>query len=205
MKKEFYRIGRILKAPVHVKELHGRFLSTEEVYQWIDNQPIEHTDVVILYYTGHGLRTSSTPTIWPSLFFPKSKEIIDLHTISERLYKRPAALFITLADCCNNYVREKKLYFSTTPELAKHKSMRLAKDSCRQLFTNTRGFIIASGCIPGMRSWCSPQKGSMFTNAFLQSLRYELEEPNPSWSRIMNKARARCLHLQRPQFSLDLR
>jgi hypothetical protein len=205
MKKELSIISKATGMTLNIKELYNRRLTFKKLKKWILNQKFGSNDIVLLYYTGHGLRTEKSKTVWPAIYLPPKKEIVELNDLFLKLTERSAALYIVFADCCNNYMKgrpflPKPLLFpeekSTgyTPSTAGHK----------KLFCQTRGVIIASGSIPGKRAWCT-EKGGVFTNAFLVALRSEFSHRDPQWSRVFRKTKMLCQHFQRPQFQIELK
>jgi hypothetical protein len=166
------------------------------------NETIHPDDVVFFYYTGHGLRTDKSQTIWPSIYLPAKQEMIDVHDLVNTMITRPASLYITIADCCNNVVHDTHSSDGFSPPLFA-KSQPLSRSAYKKLFLKSRGLIIASGSVPGKRSWCT-QKGGVFTNAFLTSLRHELGAVNPSWNHILTQSKMLCQHLQKAQFQVSI-
>lgn len=212
MQEELLEIAEATGLTVHVKELFHHKLTFSGISKWIKESDIQPDDIVLLYYTGHGLRTEKTQTIWPAIYFPPKREIVEFTDLIDLLLSRPAALYIAFADCCNNFVKNAYLLEAKGNLLqpsgvfqptAKSSHFDLAGVSYRKLFMNTRGVIIASGSIPGKRSWCT-ERGGIFTNAFLTSLRSELDKADPQWENIFKKAKVLCHHFQKPQFEVNI-
>ena len=201
IKKELQSIASATSMNLRTKVLNGTHLTKEQVSHWADNSNIQSDDVVFFYFTGHGLRTSKNQTIWPCIYFPPKKEIVDFCEIIDELTSKRAALCIIIADCCNNFVKAPTFLAQKAYLKPKNENHIASKHMYKQLFTNTQGVIIASGSTPGKRSWCT-QKGSIFTNALISSLKHELEESDPRWERILNKTKVICQNFQKPQFHL---
>ena len=74
----------------------------------------------------------------------------------------------------------------------------------RKLFLESSGICIASGSVPGEVSWATP-KGGIFTSAFLESLKKEIEEEFPSWESLFDRTEKTCSFFQQPQYMLKLK
>ena len=201
IKKELQTIASATSMNLRAKVLNGSHLTKEVVSKWVEDSNIQSDDIVFFYFTGHGLRTDKNQTIWPCIYFPPKKEIVDFCEIIDKLTSKRAALCIIIADCCNNFIKAPISFAQKAQFKAKNENHATVKHMYKQLFTNTQGVIIASGSTPGKRSWCT-QKGSIFTNALISSLKHELEESDPKWERVLNKAKIICQNFQKPQFHL---
>jgi hypothetical protein len=206
LKREAHHIAQVTGMKLYLKELSGHQLTQHRFEEWLTKSEISPDDVVFFYYTGHGLRTEKTPTVWPSIYFPPKKEVLDFHQLVKKITARPAALLITIADCCNNFIDHPKSRFSLHDRgwIAKSTIFGDGREALKKLFLHTQGVIIASGSVPGKRSWCT-EKGGLFTNALLASLREELREVNPQWEHLFKKASIGCSNIQQPQFYLKIR
>ena len=206
LKKEAIYIAQATGMKLHLKELSGNQLTQYRFEEWLAKSAILPDDVVFFYYTGHGLRTEKTSTMWPSIYFPPKKEVLDFHQLVRKITSRPASLFITIADCCNNFIDHSKSMhpFYSKGRLSKSYAPVDDREAIKKLFLHTQGLIIASGSVPGKRSWCT-EKGGLFTNALLASLKAELQEVNPQWEHLFKKAGVSCANIQQPQFQLKIR
>jgi hypothetical protein len=205
MKKELAIIAKTTGMTLNIKELYNHKLTYKKLNNWILNKKFGKNDVVLLYYTGHGLRTEKSKSIWPAIYLPQKKEIIELNDLYQKLTKRSAALYIVFADCCNNNKKERRLLPKSICFLKeKQPSFNPSNLAYKKLFLETRGVIIASGSTPGKRAWCS-EKGSIFTNSFLYALRYEFNHQDPQWGRILKNTKKICHHFQKPQFHIELK
>jgi len=204
MKNELFFASKAIGMSLKLSELSGMKLTKKKLFTWIEDTNVAPGDIVLLYYTGHGLRTERSSTIWPFLYFPAREEIIDTQYLIQKLVDRQPSLVIVLIDCCNNFISE-----NTIQELLDPKALFVGRTKSalhsgyRKLFLQTQGLIVASGSIPGKRSWATP-KGGVFTNAFLCSLRHELGEKQPRWNHILNKTKRLCSNFQKPQFQMQL-
>ncbi len=203
IRKELQTVCDAINMPLHIKELKGKALTKTQVRKWIGSDAITSDDIVLFYFTGHGFRTEKTRTIWPCIFFPAKKEIIEFTDIINEFTKKSAALCVIIADCCNNFYQEKGLMppFGENFLLCKNFHPQRSEEVYTRLFKNTTGIIIASGSTPGKRSWCT-KKGSIFTSALLTCLKQELHETNPRWDHLLLETKNMCHKFQKPQFQL---
>lgn len=187
-------------------ELCGRNFTIKQLNNWLLNTHIHSDDIVFFYYTGHGFRTKKNPSVWPTIYLPYEQEALEVDRIIHVFTKRPAALHIIIADCCNNVVstQHSSSIPKSLPTYRPHHPHYM-REGYRKLFLHTRGTVIASGSKPGKRSWCSKQAGGVFTNALLSSLKSELAKSNPQWKQILEKTKKRCQQHQKPQFRLQVK
>ena len=204
MRCELYFASKAIGTDFQCTELFGMKLTQKRCLNWVDSTTIGSDDVVIVYYTGHGLRTNKSPSIWPYLYFPAHDEIINTNQFLQKIMARGPRLAIILIDCCNNVIADRKVRRQLDPKaLFQNHEKALLHTGYRKLFLQTQGVIIASGSIPGKRSWAT-SKGGVFTNAFLNSLRYEASEKEPRWAHILNKTKRLCAHFQKPQYQMKI-
>lgn len=202
LRNEFATIANATGMGLRIKELYGPMLTRKQIEAWIDREPIAEDDVIFFYYTGHGVRSRKSKTIWPCAYFPHDEEMVEMQTLIEKLIRRPAALHLIIADCCNNYV-DRSIPSSDPLTIEKSIFTPSMQDGYKKLFLKSKGVIVASGSIPGKRAWCT-EKGGIFTNAFISSMHHELTESNPRWEHIFKKTKVLCNHMQTPQFELML-
>ncbi len=201
MKKAMKTIAGATRMPLHITKIYGKELTKERVTTWIRQAPIHNDDVFVVYYTGHGLRTKKTTTIWPSPYFAYNDEIIAIQDLITTITSKPATFHLILIDCCNNYIEDEiTKSFGRPPYKSKGKRH---KENYKKLFSDPRGVIIASGAIPGKKAWCT-EKGSIFTSALLDCIEKEISASQPQWPHILAKTKALCEDLQEPQYELFL-
>jgi len=160
-------------------------------------------DVVIFYYSGHGLNLSKGSK-WPALVFDNS--FWDLDKVRSQIKAKNPRFLMVIADACNNLAPVISSYRGTGS-----KGMPRAKNY-QALFLNYRGDIIASSSSPGQKSWGSNGNGGFFTEAFLNHLNEELASAStPSWQAIMERAKNPLptydpdQPFQHPQYEINIR
>lgn len=204
IKKALDTISTQIQVPLHLQEITGLNLSLENIDQWLYTTQSTSSDIVVFYFTGHGLRSKKSTTIWPALYFVPSGKLIDMTSIVNKIKQVPARLYVIISDCCNNVHKRARIMFPKGP-ISKDFKEDLSRRGYAQLFLETKGIIIASGAVPGELAWAS-DRGGIFTNSLLESLRHEVfNKPQPKWERIFERSGAICKSLQKPQYSLSIR
>ncbi len=203
MRTEFQQIAKETKLALNITELQDKSLSKKSIISWLKNSKIQMNDVVIFYFTGHGFRTEYSDSLWPMLFLAPSRELFDSTRIIKRLQNTPQRLCLILYDCCNNPSR-KSMVLVPKNLLQIPKRFLSKQPGYKKLFLEASGFCIASGSIPGEVSWATP-KGGIFTSAFLESMKKELEQDLPSWDSLFDRTEKTCSFFQQPQYILKLK
>jgi len=199
IKEELASIASATGLPMTITEYKGLDLTYQNTLDWINKTVTHADDIILFYYTGHGVRVKHMKTPWPCFYYPAREEIVDSNVFIGRLRSKPCALCIFLCDCCNVLVSPlRSLDIYGAGKLPHQKMPAYGKDVYQQLFAGTKGVILASGATPGRRSWCT-QKGSVFTTAFITSLRNEMQKPVPNWSHVFKKTSTLCRQLQSTQ------
>jgi hypothetical protein len=199
IKEELSSIARATGLPMTISEYKGQDLTFQNTIDWIDKTETHSDDIIIFYYTGHGVRVKHMKTPWPCFYFPALEEIVDSNVFINHLNSKSSQFCIVLADCCNVLISPlRSLDIYDSGKLPRRKLPDSGKKVYQQLFADTKGVIIASGATPGRRSWCT-EKGSVFTTAFIMSLRNEIKKPVPNWSHVFRKTCALCRQSQSTQ------
>jgi hypothetical protein len=180
--EEVQRIARATGLTLVDRVYKGGDFSLENVRNAVQSVQAGPDDVVFFYYSGHGFRTAGKQNDWPYFFF-HSDRTIDFGWVVETLNAKGARMTVSLVDACNNVVdvqiREAQ---KGLPEAGAK-----AEEGYRELFLRHRGTVAGASSIPGETSTATGS-GSLFTLAFLQSLRREIGQARPSWQPLMEKA-----------------
>lgn len=167
-------------------------------------------DVVFFYFSGHGYRTDSKGgNQWPNMYLTPVKRGIDLLEVVTLLRAKQPRLLLAIADSCNNVIPDK-----FAPPLINVRRQALmmkapsVKSNYKQLFLNSAGTIIISGCIPGQVSW-GTQTGGVYTLSFFHSLNEEVRTSyNPEWGVLLDRASINVINMdfeQIPQYELQVK
>ena len=195
MKEEIYRICRYTHLRPRIRRYTGTRVNAE-ILEAIRNQHIRSNDVVVFYYSGHGMRFSSQDDQWPVLDFQYGDSVISQWEITQELMSKEPRLILSITDCCNNFVD--KGFFGG--------SRRERRSNYRNLFLNSSGTYLATAAQPGEYSfglngnWWEANllAGGFFTNAFLATLQEETGKKNSdlSWDLIFELASLRTQEYQ---------
>jgi hypothetical protein len=159
----------------------GEQLTRNNVNLALNQLSVEPNDVVIFYYSGHGINLNKGSK-WPALVF--GGRFLNLDKVRDQIKAKNPRFFMVLADACNNLAQV----------ISSHRGVgdkgRPLPKNYQSLFLNYRGNIIASSSIPGQKSWGSHGQGGFFTHAFLTHLIEELASSStPNWQTIMERAK----------------
>jgi len=186
---------------LQTRSISGNELTRNKVIEALNQLSVGPNDVVIFYYSGHGVNLNKGSK-WPALVF--GGRFLDLDEVKARIKAKNPRFLMVFADACNNLVQVISSFRGT-------KGMPRAKNY-RQLFLNYRGDIMASSSIPGQKSWGNNGDGGFFTQAFLNHFNEELASAStPSWQAIMERAKKPLptYHseqpFQHPQYEINIR
>jgi hypothetical protein len=179
--------------------LYGDTLTSKNVYAWAKKAQTLRADVLVFYYSGHGLRSHSQ---WPMLMFPSRKESFPSEKLYENLKTLHSRLIIILLDCCNN--SPPSAYppiFLATPKQAQVQKKHLP--GLKPLFLKTQGIIMAVGASPGEAAYAF-DNGSVFTNSFIKALKKKALIKHITWKGIFDEALHICSPMQTPVSYLQI-
>lgn len=175
----------------------GKECNKRNLLTTIEEFKCANDDVVIFYYSGHGVRAYQDASEFPQLCLGSSnqKDFISLEYVKEKIEKKGPGLAIILADCCNSYnssVTPKETVMITARARASDKSSH--DEGMRKLFLETRGSIIAASSRKGEVSWGSSYYGGLFTNGFLNEIDlYTSSGKAFDWQELMWRTRCRVV------------
>ena len=164
-------------------------------------------DVVIFYYSGHGVRSLKDASEFPQMCLGSyyQKDYVSLERVKEIIEKKGPKLSIILGDCCNSYSRvvlpkEGVLEAAAWPSRSSRNSKGLAK-----LFLETKGSVIAAGSSKGEYAWSNSSQGGFFTNGFLDEVEAYTASSGSScdWQELMRRTRKRVVEYSRKALKDD--
>ncbi len=204
MRDEALRISHYTGLPIKEISLIGHELTPPAVLNALKFLDVEHDDVVLFYFSGHGFRTpSKEDDPWPNLFFSQTWEGIDYGKVIDILSDKYPRLLITVADCCNNIMEE-----HVAPPIFIGKVDRTRKEikeqAYRELFMETEGRVLVASSQIGEFSW-SVSKGALFTSAFLESLKKESEKGCSNWKTILDRSSRKVKFYQNPYYQVEIK
>lgn len=184
------------------KLLTGSNVTTKNILETLETIQFEEDDAVILYYSGHGYRTSNPKdNQWPNVALPEWKGI-NLEYMAEILVNKNPRFILAIADVCNNVIPEA----FAPPTLIKRElaDENTIKANYIKLFLETKAVIIASGASPTLYAYCDEKNGGHFTFYYLRSLFEEMNKPDGTaeWENIFSKTKAHLFKQQQPQYQI---
>lgn len=161
-------------------------------------------DIVIFYYSGHGIRSFSDTSEFPQMCLGSNtqKDYIPLEYVKDELERKGAArLCLVIGDCCNNYSNA-VLSKDNTLTAASWPSHKSNSEGLKKLFLEAKGTIIASSSKRGQYSWVNSTQGGFFTLGFLEELEEYTSDPGIShnWNELMRRTILRVERISRKTF-----
>ena len=213
MQRELQNIASKTGLRLRLTALQGGATAADQVLQHLAQIQPGSDDVVFLYFSMHGFRTTSKQDIWPDLYFNNGENALDFNSINQVAINKNPRLLISIADVCNNVLPDGSIPIVQAKALLDREKAARTEKNYRQLFLSSAGTIIVSGSIPGQSSW-SYRKGSLYTLEWLKSLKTEVEGRGvANWTAMLNRASQGTAstssgsfgELQNPQFQISLR
>lgn len=179
----------------------GNECTKERLMSILGDVPCRPDDIVIFYYSGHGVHAAADPANLPQMCLKydgyEQEKFVPVRVVKEMLSKRGARLNLIVTDCCNNVSRmvsAKDLFADSG------KSPIVKRDindqNFRKLFMDKKGTVILTSSKKGQVSICdpNPKNGSHFTIAFLETMdRVGIGEISPDWNQLANKVKQATL------------
>lgn len=178
---------------------HGEDCSKETLLNELTNLQCSSRDVVLFYYSGHGVHSNAgLDDKFPQMclkYAPKDQEkFVPVRKVEELISAKKPRLAIILSDCCNNidesgWITSKGL----TEARGVHIMTRDAVNNYRKLFAESEGIVVATGCKLGQTSLCTMQNriGGFFTFEFCQQIDKMCKGTGTvTWSNLLSNVKA---------------
>ena len=172
----------------------------EFVKQAIEKLPVEQDDVVIFYYSGHGIGGNDPK--WPGLAveggFTPTHRLLEMSWVKNTLWEKQPRLLLVIVDACNNFG-------TIPPPHDGRKTPFFLPSIYPQLFLRYQGYLLASSSKRGEYS-IGGLGGGAFTNRFLRELKIEQASTQPPrWENIVSRMDGKPIIIddenkQHPQF-----
>jgi hypothetical protein len=183
---------------VIVNEVKDDAFNCPSILAAVKALPVQASDTVLFYYSGHGFRRSNTQTQFPEFDCRRSKDPdrAEFSGIANLLLKPPTGsstapprLLLVIADTCNRQIELPEQ--AVGPSTAAQPPSR--KNAFRHLFLQYSGTLMMSGSTPGEFSWylnSGLQIGGFFTNQLLRAINGKIlsEGANVRWEDIATDA-----------------
>lgn len=188
----------------------GSQCSKSSLMDILNNLRTGNDDVVLFYYSGHGVRSTQDASEYPQMCMGSryDSDFVPLEYVLQRLNDQPARLKIVFGDCCNSTapgVTSKEQPSKGVTVLSK-----APVNAYTNLFMNYHGSIIASGSQKGENSLTISYKdgspaGGTFTVMFLQTLQFAVANGmDADWNKILSltKETVYAMRKQTPIFEV---
>ncbi len=155
---------------------HGNECSKENLLKELNNLNCTKDDVVLFYYSGHGVhaeggRDDKFPQMCLKYNIRDQANFVPVRQVQEIISKKNQRLAIILTDCCNDIDESG---FVSVKGIAQERGVQVIKRSAdpnyRRLFSDAEGIVTATGCKLGQTSKCNNLLGGFFTYHFLNQL-----------------------------------
>lgn len=190
--QEASTIADYLGYEVKYYDYNGHNCSRENLMGLLSDLNCAPKDIVMFYYSGHGVHSASDPGSFPQMCLKYSgyqqDKFVPVRIVKEALDKKNAQLSIILTDCCNNIADwvSAKGYFDGMGKASKIREVNAIH--YRQLFSQQKGSIIITGSKKGQYSLCN-KNGGYFTLSFFAVMdQVGLGKVKPDWNQV-----AKCI------------
>lgn len=147
----------------------GDKCSKENLEAVLENLNCTNKDVVLFYYSGHGVHAKGDQSAWPQMCLKynayEEEKFVPVRVVDEALTKKNPRLRIILTDCCNNVADWVSVKGILAMEAGSSEYSQENVKNYRKLFIEQGGSIIATGSKKGQYSYCT-SKGGYFSIAF---------------------------------------
>jgi len=167
--------------------------NSQFIHDLIDLE-VDEDDVVIFYWSGHGINDTSAGGLFPQLNLSEGEQNkIPHHFISEIIMAKNPRLILVIADTCNRYPIKRTALNPRSSYILRDKNIKPAqfnkeaiKAAYRNLLIKSSGTYLISSSSPGQYSKCTP-KGGLFTKTFIDSLQYAVchDSEDASWEALL--------------------
>lgn len=190
----------------------GSICSPMNLAKTLDNLRTLKDDVIVFYYSGHGVRSINDKSLYPQMCLGSHYEqnFFPLEKVLNAVKSQPARLKIVIGDCCNSVGSgvAAKEYASKGATILTKKPI----NTYTNLFMNYEGTIIASGSQKGENSTTVSWKdgspaGGAFTVCFLTILQNAVSEGlDANWNEILEvtKQTTRDIRQHTPIYDVDV-
>ena len=179
---------------------HGSDCSKEALMSELNNLNPGNRDVVLFYYSGHGVHSNA----WSDDKFPQmclkysdardQSKFVPVRVVQENLRNKKQHLAIILSDCCNN-IDESGIVTPKGMSRGIQLIKRSTEDNYRHLFVESDGMVVATGCKLGQTSGCieeigGEKIGGIFTYVFCDQLAELCENSGKAtWGKLLSNVK----------------
>lgn len=197
--QEASTIADYLNYDIKYYDYYGQNCSRENLLGLLADLNCAANDIVLFYYSGHGVHAAADPGSFPQMCLKYSgyqqDKFVPVRTVKEALDKKNAQLSIILTDCCNNIADwvTAKGYFEGMGKASEIKEVEAKY--YRQLFSQQKGSVVITGSKKGQYSLCN-KNGGFFTLSFFAAMdQVGLGKIAPDWNQVAKSLTAATLNI----------
>lgn len=170
-------IAEAIKLPpdIQVINLEGESITAggqrgrgyEQVTAAVSNLTVQPDDIVIFFYSGHGLASERRKDwAWPRLAVEGqfSAQLLEMSWVQEELWEKNPRLLFVIADACNSEIE--------APSNISGDVKGVGSDGYMKLFMGYKGYLLASSSSRGEAS-IATNGGGLFTRKLIGELKRE--------------------------------
>lgn len=175
--KHSMEIAGALKYEFNYTEGVDEECSREKLMADLNNLQCGKEDIVLFYYSGHGMRSDKDKSPFPQMCLKyegyEQEKWVPVHTVVEKLRSKGARLTLVITDCCNSidsYVTAK----SKSP-MSKDEGTIDSKvvENIKKLFLGQKGVVVATSSKAGQPSAGSSKSGGFFSSVLFEYSLYK--------------------------------
>ncbi|MEZ0540205.1 caspase family protein [Fibrella arboris] len=202
MHRQFVQIAAAIQYKLSEQVIEGANFSAKGLYEAIGNLAPASTDIIFLYYTGHGYNARRRAGRFPVMLLNKNAAISQqnpaLVAVHQLLKAKKARLCITLGDCCNQLVGNMRGMIHKT---LMPRGLTVANDSLneayRTLFLNVKGDVLIASSQPPQQAYAHPDSGSFYTRSFDEALELASQyNHQANWEMLLRDTQTRLTRHQ---------
>lgn len=206
MQKCAGRIARYCDLSLNVEVFKGKRLLAEDVVSTISKLQVEREDIILLFFSGHGWRTSSKDldsNPWPNLYFSNTDSGIDFYNLCTMAAEKEPRFLLAISDTCNNYLANERFLPSLVQLYPKAvSSQSVVKRNYQTLFKETSGSLLLTATEKGGIAYLSTH-GSLLTIHVERAL--QNNEDQLCWESVLQYLDDSMKEKQKIYYELQLR
>ena len=192
MREELQLIAFALNYDFIEHSVTGFNFNVQNVRTAIEKADVKEGDVVFLYFSTHGAKSTYDSNIFPQIDIPNS--LVSAYGEHKLLLAKKPKLIITAIEACSGYEditpQEAFVYEQSVTSQTIQGLTQIQIENIKTLFSSPCEIIITAG-EPGKNTWATSQ-GSMFTNCFLRAINEYIniqDTQNVTWNKLLNQAK----------------
>lgn len=180
-------IAGILPVDYNLVRLTSSDFSSRKLKETVTSLDVGEHDAVMFFFFGHGSINTSADRSLPDL---QLDQPLQFGAILDELIKKQPRLLIAIADACNSPI---ELANTGIPLLIEDRQFRddeyvspYLVNAYSRLFIESAGHFIISSAGTGQQAYYDLEKGGVYTNIFIKSMREQLRHYRAGWGPTIN-------------------